>query len=103
MTVSSMGVALRQIVPQIVTKKITSYFELIKPLIEFNFENVQSRSNNMFELATQEEINKLTAGGTSNSSSVAKFTDEIGMKYLAHVIETTKFTNSESPIFCLLA
>ena len=22
--------------------------------------------------------------------------------YLAHVIETTKFTNSESPIFCLL-
>ena len=23
--------------------------------------------------------------------------------YLAHVIETTKFTNSESPIFCLLA
>ena len=79
MTVSSMGVALRQIIPQIVSKKVTSYFELIKPLIEFNFENVQSRSNNMFELATQEEINKLTAGGTSNSSSVAKFTDEIGM------------------------
>ena len=23
--------------------------------------------------------------------------------YLAHVIKTTKFTNSESPIFCLLA
>ena len=24
-------------------------------------------------------------------------------EYLAHVIETTKFMNSESPIFCLLA
>ena len=78
MTVSSMGIALRQIIPQIVGKKVTSYFELIKPLIEFSFENIQQRSNNMFELATQEEINKLTAG-TSGSSSEAKFTDEIDL------------------------
>ena len=54
-----MGVSLRQIIPQIVGKKVTSYFELVKPLIEFNFENIESRSNNMFELATQEEISKL--------------------------------------------
>ena len=33
----------------------------------------------MFELATQEEINKLTAGG-SGSSSAAKFTDEIDLE-----------------------
>ena len=59
MTITSMGVSLRQIIPQIVGKKVTSYFELIKPLIEFNFENIESRSNNMFELATQEEISKL--------------------------------------------
>ena len=79
MTVSSMGVALRQIIPQIVSKKVTSYFELIKPLIEFNFENIQSRSNNMFELATQEEITKMK-GGTSGSSSGAQFTDEIDLE-----------------------
>ena len=30
-------------------------------------------------------------------------TKEFHVFYLAHVIETTKFTNSESPIFCLLA
>ena len=59
MTITSMGVSLRQIIPQIVGKKVTSYFELVKPLIEFNFENIESRSNNMFELATQEEISKL--------------------------------------------
>ena len=27
----------------------------------------------------------------------------LNYKYLVHVIETTKFTNSESPIFCLIA
>ena len=61
MTITSMGVSLRQVIPQIVGKKISSFFELVKPLVEFNFENIESRSNNMFELATQEEISKLTA------------------------------------------
>ena len=78
MSVSSMGIALRQIMPQIVGKKLTSYFELVKPLIEFNFENIQSRSNNMFELATQEEITKMAKD--SGSSSGAQFTDEIDLE-----------------------
>ena len=78
MTITSMGVSLRQIIPQIVGKKVTSYFELVKPLIEFNFENIESRSNNMFELATQEEISKLTEN-SSGSSAGAKFTDEIDL------------------------
>lgn len=76
LTVSSIGVALRQVMPHIVGKKVTSYFELVKPLIEFKFDIIQSRSNNMFELATQEEVDKL--GKSSNSSSTGKFDDEIG-------------------------
>ena len=76
LTVTSMGIALRQIIPQIVGRKLTSFFEIVKPLIEFNFENIEARTNNMFELATQEEIDKL--GKTSNSSS-AKFDDEIDL------------------------
>ena len=64
--------------PHIVGKKITSYFELVKPLIEFKFEIIQSRSNNMFELATQEEVDKL--GKTDDSSSAAKFDDEIDLE-----------------------
>ena len=77
LTVSSIGVALRQVMPHIVGKKITSYFELIKPLIEFKFDVIQSRSNNMFELATQEEVDKL-GKSSGDSSSAAKFDDEIG-------------------------
>ena len=61
-----------------VGNKVTSYFELVKPLVEFNFETIESRSNNMFELATQEEISKLTASN-SGSSGGAKFTDEIDL------------------------
>ncbi len=40
---TSIGVALRQVIPHIVGKKITSYFELIKPLVEFKFEVIESR------------------------------------------------------------
>ena len=79
LTVSCIGVALRQVMPGIVGKKVTAYFELIKPLIEFKFENVRARANNMFELATNEEIDKL--GGTSRSSSGGKsFSDDINLE-----------------------
>lgn len=74
---TSIGVALRQVMPGIIGKKITSYFELVKPLVEFRFDVIQSRRNNVFELATQEEIDKL--GSSSKSSSTAKFDDEINL------------------------
>lgn len=80
LTVSSIGVALRQVIPTIVGKKLTAYFELIKPLVEFKFEVIESRSNNMFELATQEEIDKL---GQSKKSSTGKFEDEIDLEEVA--------------------
>ncbi len=38
-----MGVALQQVIPGMVGKKITSYFELVKPLIEFKFEAIVMR------------------------------------------------------------
>ena len=72
-----LGVALRQVIPQIVGQKVTNYFELIKPLIEFKFEIIMTRTNNMFELATQEEIDKL--GKSKASSGAGGFTDEIDL------------------------
>eukprot|EP00095_Tigriopus_kingsejongensis_P003568 maker-scaffold140_size315649-snap-gene-0.10 protein:Tk03568 transcript:maker-scaffold140_size315649-snap-gene-0.10-mRNA-1 annotation:"soluble guanylate cyclase 88e" len=75
LTVTSMGVALQQVIPAIVGRRITSYFELVKPLIEFKFDTIQTRTNNMFELATSEEIDKLGKSGKSSGS--ARFTDEI--------------------------
>ncbi|XP_059085656.1 soluble guanylate cyclase 88E-like isoform X1 [Tigriopus californicus] len=75
LTVTCMGVALQQVIPGIVGKRITSYFELVKPLIEFKFDTIQTRTNNMFELATSEEIDKL--GKSAKSSGSGRFTDEI--------------------------
>ena len=64
--------------PGIVGKKVTAYFELIKPLIEFKFDIIQSRSNNMFELATNEEIDKLGDTGSKKSNS-GGFDDDINL------------------------
>lgn len=73
--VISMGVALQQVIPGLVGKRITAYFELVKPLIEFKFDQIVTRTNNMFEMATSEEIDKL--GRSRVSSEEGRFTDEI--------------------------
>ena len=78
LTVSNLGIALRQVLPGMAGKKVTAYFELVKPLIEFNFENVLQRANNMFELATTEEIDKLGKTGSKTSSGNG-FSDEINL------------------------
>ena len=79
LTVSCIGIALRQVIPGIVGKKVTEYFELIKPLIDFKFENILSRANNMFELATNEEVDKLGDTG-SNKKSSGGFDDDINLE-----------------------
>ena len=63
----------------VVGKKMSNFFELVKPLIEFKFEVIQSRGNNVFELATQEEVDKL--GGTENTdtSNKQQFSDDIDL------------------------
>ena len=57
MQVSCLGVALRQIIPNIVGEGLSSWWELVKPLVEFRWEVILTRLNSMFELATQEEVN----------------------------------------------
>ena len=79
LTVSCIGIALRQVIPGMVGRKITAYFELVKPLIEFKFENIITRTNNMFELATQEEIDKLGKSSGSKNSSGLSFSDDINL------------------------
>lgn len=48
-----------QILPQLVGAKINEFFDLVRPIIEFKFEIVLARSNNIFELATVESIDVL--------------------------------------------
>merc|ERR1719305_1306322 len=77
MTVTVLGVALRQIIPKIIGQNLTSWFELVKPLVEFKWEVVESRLNSMFELATQEEIDKL--GKSGGGSSSGGFSSELNL------------------------
>ena len=82
LTISCLGAALRLALPMVVGKKVTKYFELVKPMIEFKYELIRSRGNNIFELATLEEIDKLTsasAGGGSASSKTGEFSDDINL------------------------
>ena len=75
--VTAMGVALQAIIPSLAGRRITAFFELVKPLIEFKYETVISRTNNVFEMATSEEIDKLGTSGRATSTEEGRFTDEI--------------------------
>ena len=68
MNVTMLGVALRMIIPKIVGEGLSSWFELVKPLVEFKWDVINSRINSMFELATQEEVDKLNADSQASSS-----------------------------------
>ena len=101
LTVSCLGVALKLVIPGITGKKVTAFFELIKPLIEFKFENILARSNNMFELATTEEIDKL--GGTSRSSSGGKsFSDDINLEDVSFMEYTNNSKSLKTSNFCTI-
>ena len=79
MNVTMLGVALRMIIPKIVGEGLSSWFELVKPLVEFKWEVINSRINSMFELATQEvlslcnsETNSLVIYAILGSGQVGK-------------------------------
>merc|ERR1719412_855065 len=74
MNVTMLGVALRMIIPMIIGEGLSSWFELVKPLVEFKWDVINSRINSMFELATQEEVDKL---GKSEGSSSREFSSEL--------------------------
>ncbi|XP_076390600.1 guanylyl cyclase at 88E isoform X4 [Megachile rotundata] len=56
MIVRSIGNSLMVILPDLVGKKITHFFDLVRPLIAFKFHSILNRTNNIFELVTVEPI-----------------------------------------------
>ncbi|CAH2059313.1 unnamed protein product, partial [Iphiclides podalirius] len=56
MVVRSIGNSLMVILPDLVGKKITNWFDLVRPLIAFKFETILNRTNNIFELVTVEAV-----------------------------------------------
>ena len=78
MEVTILGVALRVILSQTIGQGLSSYWELVKPLVEFKWDVIHSRLNSMFELATQEEVDKLCKSGNKSSSSMG-FSDNMNL------------------------
>ncbi|XP_040580131.1 soluble guanylate cyclase 88E isoform X2 [Lepeophtheirus salmonis] len=77
LNVTCIGTALRHFIPQVVGQKLSSYFELVKPLIELTFEAVHSHSNNTFELATLEDVRNINKD--FDATSIPEFDDEMNM------------------------
>merc|ERR1719394_996021 len=78
MEVTILGSALRQILSKNVGQGLGSFWELVKPLVEFKWEVILSRLNSMFELATQEDVDKLCKTGGGDSSSMG-FDDDLNL------------------------
>ena len=78
METTILGGALRLILGKTVGAGLGQYWELVKPLVEFKWEVILSRLNSMFELATQEEVDKLCKSGGGSSSSMG-FDDDMNL------------------------
>ncbi|XP_030376357.1 soluble guanylate cyclase 88E [Scaptodrosophila lebanonensis] len=56
MVVGSIGNSLMVILPELLGKKITAWFDLVRPLIAFKFQTILNRTNNIFELVTVDPV-----------------------------------------------
>merc|ERR1719312_601473 len=88
MIVKNMGSALRFCIPQMIGQKLGNFWELMKPLVDFKYEVIETRMNSMFELATQEEIDKLRTATGSTSDGGDKSTESLELEDLEDVDKT---------------
>ncbi|EDV91343.1 soluble guanylate cyclase 88E [Drosophila grimshawi] len=56
MVVRSIGNSLMVILPELLGKRITAWFDLVRPLIAFKFQTILNRTNNIFELVTVDPV-----------------------------------------------
>ncbi|XP_061398038.1 soluble guanylate cyclase 88E [Musca vetustissima] len=66
MVVRSIGNSLMVILPDLLGKKITAWFDLVRPLIAFKFQTILNRTNNIFELVTVEPVTDRPENQKSN-------------------------------------
>ena len=70
MTIQTVGRSLHQILPSLPGQKMNEFFDLVRPIIEFKFDIVLARSNNIFEIMTMEPIDVLLkAGGLAHAGT----------------------------------
>merc|ERR1719495_741961 len=88
MIVKNMGSALRFCIPQMIGQKLGNFWELMKPLVDFKYEVIETRMNSMFELATQEEIDKLRSSAGSASDGGDKSEESLELEDLDDIDKT---------------
>merc|ERR1719167_1709993 len=88
MIVKNMGSALRFCIPQMIGQKLGNFWELMKPLVDFKYEVIETRMNSMFELATQEEIDKLTKDAASGGEKSEASDEELELDDLEDIDKT---------------
>merc|ERR1712013_598474 len=88
MIVKNMGSALRFCIPQMIGQKLGNFWELMKPLVDFKYEVIETRMNSMFELATQEEIDKLRSATGSTSDGGEKSEESLELEDLDDIDKT---------------
>ncbi|XP_028175127.1 soluble guanylate cyclase 88E-like [Ostrinia furnacalis] len=74
MVVRSIGNSLMVILPDLVGKKITNWFDLVRPLIAFKFQTILNRTNNIFELVTVEAV--IHEKATDKRNELLRLSDE---------------------------
>ncbi len=62
MVIQTIGRSLAQILPKLPGQKMHEFFDLVRPLVEFRFDAVLTRSNNIFEVMSVEPIDVLLKG-----------------------------------------
>jgi len=87
MVIQTTGKSLTQILPQIQGTKINEFFDIVRPIIEFKFEIILARSNNIFELQTQENIDVLLKGGGGDGGGDGD--DDMDENLMAEEVDNT--------------
>ena len=81
---------------------MNEFFDLVRPIIEFSFDTVLARSNNIFEVMTNEPIEALLkAGGVAINTSQQEDEDDMGESAFSHFCKKNLCKNAKikTPMF----
>ncbi|ROT84041.1 putative Soluble guanylate cyclase gcy-31 [Penaeus vannamei] len=72
MVVQYIGNSLMQTIPELVNKRLTDWFTLSRPHVDFTFTEILKRTNNIFELVTKEHVyrNREKMNGAIQGNSI---------------------------------
>ena len=77
---------------------MNEFFDLVRPIIEFSFDTVLARSNNIFEVMTNEPIEVLLKqGGIAVNTSQREEDDDMGESAFSHFCKK-KLCKSKNPV-----